>query len=55
VILSSTDTDQALRALLAAFPQARGIELSGAGLEQAFLTLTSRNGGSAHSAEEGGR
>ena len=55
VILSSTDTDQALRALLAAFPQARGIELSGAGLEQAFLTLTGRNGGSAHSAEEGGR
>jgi ABC-2 type transport system ATP-binding protein len=55
VILSSTDTDQALRALLAAFPQARGIELSGAGLEQAFLTLTGRNGGSAQSAEEGGR
>jgi ABC-2 type transport system ATP-binding protein len=55
VILSSTETDQALRALLAAFPQARGIELSGAGLEQAFLTLTSRNGGSAHSAEESGR
>jgi ABC-2 type transport system ATP-binding protein len=55
VILSSTDTDQALRALVAAFPEARGIELSGAGLEQAFLKLTSRNGGSARSPEEVGR
>src|SRR5262249_22167192 len=31
VILSSSNTDEALRALLAAFPQARGIELAGAG------------------------
>jgi ABC-2 type transport system ATP-binding protein len=44
VILSSNDTDQALRALLTTFPQARGIELTGAGLEQAFLALTGRNG-----------
>jgi ABC-2 type transport system ATP-binding protein len=44
VILSSSDVDRALRALLATFPDARGIELLGAGLEQAFLALTSRNG-----------
>jgi len=44
VILSSNDTDQALRALLDTFPQARGIELTGAGLEQAFLALTGRTG-----------
>ena len=46
VILRCTDADRALRALLDAFPGARGIELAGAGLEQAFLELTSANGGS---------
>jgi len=40
VILRCTDADLALRALLDAFPEARGIELEGAGLEQAFLELT---------------
>src|SRR5262245_13687374 len=45
VILHCTDADRALRALLHAFPDARGIELAGAGLEQAFLELTSTNGG----------
>ena len=43
-ILVCSDTDRALGALLATFPQARGIELTGAGLEQAFLALTRRNG-----------
>ena len=52
VILHSTDTDTALRALLGAFPQARGIELENAGLEQAFLELTSANGGPKPAAEE---
>ena len=46
VILRCADSDVALRALLEAFPQARGIELSGAGLEEAFLELTSANAGS---------
>jgi ABC-2 type transport system ATP-binding protein len=46
VILRCTDADAALRALLDAFPQARGIELATTGLEQAFLELTSVNGGS---------
>jgi ABC-2 type transport system ATP-binding protein len=40
VILHCTDADRALRALLAAFPEARGIELAGARLEEAFLELT---------------
>ena len=46
VILRCADSDSALRALLEVFPQARGIELSGAGLEEAFLELTSATGGS---------
>jgi ABC-2 type transport system ATP-binding protein len=40
VILNCSDSDLALRALLPAFPQARDIEVSGAGLEEAFLQLT---------------
>ena len=40
VVLTCTDSDAAIRALLAAFPDARDIEISGAGLEQAFLQLT---------------
>ena len=41
VILACSDSDQAIRALLEAFPAARDIEISGAGLEEAFLQLTS--------------
>jgi ABC-2 type transport system ATP-binding protein len=40
VVLNCTDSDAAIRALLAAFPEARDIEISGAGLEEAFLQLT---------------
>jgi len=40
VVLTCTDSDAAIRGLLAAFPDARDIEISGAGLEQAFLQLT---------------
>jgi ABC-2 type transport system ATP-binding protein len=40
IILSCTDSDAAIRALLARFPTVRDIEISGAGLEQAFLQLT---------------
>jgi len=40
VALTCTDSDAALRALLAAFPDARDIEVAGAGLEEAFLELT---------------
>src|SRR5262245_5639233 len=44
VVLRCIDADLALRALLDEFPQARGIEVTSAGLEQAFLELTSANG-----------
>jgi ABC-2 type transport system ATP-binding protein len=40
IILNCSDSDQAIRAFLPAFPQARDIEVSGAGLEEAFLQLT---------------
>jgi ABC-2 type transport system ATP-binding protein len=39
-ILSCTDSDAALRALLAGFPAARDIEVTGAGIEEAFIALT---------------
>src|SRR3954469_11293283 len=40
VILNCADSDRALRALLPAYPEACDIEVSGAGLEEAFLELT---------------
>jgi ABC-2 type transport system ATP-binding protein len=40
VVLTCADSDQAIRALLAAYPGARDIEIIAAGLEEAFLTLT---------------
>ena len=40
VLLSCRDSDAALRALVTGYPQARDIEVRGAGLEQAFLALT---------------
>ncbi len=40
VVLRCTDSDAALRALLTGYPQARDIQVTGAGLEQAFLQLT---------------
>jgi ABC-2 type transport system ATP-binding protein len=40
VILASGDSDASLRRLLDAYPQARDIEVRGAGLEEAFLQLT---------------
>jgi len=40
VVLHCADSDAALRALLDRYPQARDIQVTGAGLEQAFLQLT---------------
>jgi ABC-2 type transport system ATP-binding protein len=40
VLLSCGDSDTALRAFLPAFSSARDIEVTGAGLEEAFLQLT---------------
>jgi ABC-2 type transport system ATP-binding protein len=41
VALRCSDSDQAIRLLLSRYPSARDIEISGAGLEDAFLQLTS--------------
>jgi ABC-2 type transport system ATP-binding protein len=40
ISLRCSDSDAAVRALLDAYPQARDIEIMGAGLEEAFLELT---------------
>jgi len=40
VVLVCSNSDQAIRALLERFPEARDIEIAGAGLEDAFLALT---------------
>jgi ABC-2 type transport system ATP-binding protein len=40
IVLSCTDSDAAIRALLGAHPDARDIEIAAAGLEEAFLQLT---------------
>jgi ABC-2 type transport system ATP-binding protein len=40
VVLACSDSDAAIRALLAAHPAAHDIEIRGAGLEEAFLQLT---------------
>ena len=40
VILRCADSDRAIRALLEHYPAARDIEITGAGLEEAFLELT---------------
>ena len=40
VVLACADSDAALRALLRRYPEARDIEVTGAGLEEAFLLLT---------------
>ncbi|HXN39575.1 MAG TPA: ABC transporter ATP-binding protein, partial [Solirubrobacteraceae bacterium] len=39
-VLHCADSDAAIRALLAAYPDARDIEIAAAGLEEAFLELT---------------
>jgi ABC-2 type transport system ATP-binding protein len=41
VILTATDSDAAIRALLDRYDDARDVEIAGADLEQAFLALTS--------------
>ncbi len=40
VVMHCADSDAAIRALLAAYPDVRDIEIAAAGLEQAFLALT---------------
>lgn len=45
VILRCPDSDAAIRALLTLYPAARDIEITGAGLEEAFLELTADRAG----------
>jgi ABC-2 type transport system ATP-binding protein len=45
VVLACKDSDAAIRALLAAHPRARDIEIAAAGLEEAFLQLTADGAG----------
>jgi ABC-2 type transport system ATP-binding protein len=45
VIMRCADSDEAIKALLAAQPQARDIEIAAAGLEEAFLELTAEGTG----------
>jgi ABC-2 type transport system ATP-binding protein len=40
IVLRCSDSDSTIRALLAAYPDLRDIEIAGAGLEEAFLELT---------------
>src|SRR5262249_54524189 len=40
VVVTCSDSDAAIRALLLAYPVARDIEIGGAGLEAAFLGVT---------------
>jgi ABC-2 type transport system ATP-binding protein len=40
VVLTCTDSDQAIRALLTHYPAARDIDVQGSGIEAAFLALT---------------
>jgi ABC-2 type transport system ATP-binding protein len=43
VVLTCADSDRAIRELLSAHPDARDIEIAAAGLEEAFLALTSED------------
>jgi ABC-2 type transport system ATP-binding protein len=40
VVLRCADSDAAVRALLQAYPEARDLEITGAGFEEAFIELT---------------
>jgi ABC-2 type transport system ATP-binding protein len=40
IVLRCSDSDEAIRALLDAYPDVRDIEITGAGLEEAFIELT---------------
>ena len=55
VLLLCTDSDAALVALLAAFPGARDIEVTGGSLEEAFLELTATGEEARHQTMEAAR
>jgi ABC-2 type transport system ATP-binding protein len=53
VILRCADSDAAIRAMLAAHPDVRDIEIAAAGLEQAFLALTGDGHGAGAASDAG--
>ena len=53
VTLICADSDLAIRDLLRGYPEARDIEITGAGLEQAFLQLTAEGAGGDGGDEDG--
>jgi ABC-2 type transport system ATP-binding protein len=53
VVLACSDSDRALRALLPAYPDARDLEVTGAGLEEAFLELTASHETESREQQEG--
>ena len=53
VILRCADSDAAIRALLERYPSAKDIEITGAGLEEAFLELTGDHGDEPAESPEG--
>ena len=55
VVLSCTDADAALVALIATFPAARDIEVTGGSLEEAFLELTTAEADAGHQPTEAAR
>ncbi|HTZ93162.1 MAG TPA: ABC transporter ATP-binding protein [Streptosporangiaceae bacterium] len=55
VVLSCTDADAALAALLGAFPATRDIEVTGGSLEAAFLELTTADADAGHQVMETAR
>ena len=54
VVMTCTDSDAAIRMLLAQYPAARDIEITGAGLEEAFLELTADQAGDRASGSDPG-
>jgi ABC-2 type transport system ATP-binding protein len=52
VVLTCSDSDSAVRALLGAYAGARDVEITAAGLEEAFLELTADDGASPASTRE---
>jgi ABC-2 type transport system ATP-binding protein len=52
VLLRCSDSDAAIRALLERYPAARDIEITGAGLEEAFLELTAERAAEVPSSPE---
>jgi ABC-2 type transport system ATP-binding protein len=54
VLIRCQESDDALRELISRYPAARDIEVTGAGLEEAFIELTSDHGGGSDAPDPNG-